>query len=143
MSYFIQEVLRPKVRSCFGENSTLEVNFGIGVTTGSVLVARVGMQGGDRNDLVWVGDSVNMAVKLSAYSKESDNLKNQNYVFISEEVFEKLPDSLKQKARNGGIGFLFATSVWSPVYPPRSEGIGLIRMENIQLNIILSLIQKN
>ena len=106
----------------------MAMNFGIGVTTGSVLVVRAGMQGKDKNDLVWVGDSVNMAVKLSSYSKDGENLLNQHYVFVSGEISEKISDLLKYpKNENTNLGaFSFSKSIWIQAYPPRSEGAGLI-----------------
>lgn len=93
MKWFCNFVLKPKIESYFAANSELqnmEFNFGIGIDSGKVLVVRGGMKGENNNDLVWVGNATNYAVKLS-------NLSAENYhIYISEETYSALNDTHKR-----------------------------------------------
>lgn len=92
MSWFCREVLKPKLDSYFENNSQLsdiEFDFGIGIDVGKVLVVRGGIKGSNNNDLVWVGNATNYAVKLSSLSKNGYN------IYISEDVYKKMADSSK------------------------------------------------
>lgn len=92
MAWFCKEVLRPKVEAYMSKNSQLDsmdFNFGIGIDVGKVLVVRGGMKGTNNNDLVWVGNATNYAVKLSG-------IKNPDMpIFISKEVYTKMAESSK------------------------------------------------
>jgi class 3 adenylate cyclase len=66
----------------------------VGVDTSSIFVARIGVR--NDNDLVWVGRAANYAAKLSAINEE-------NTVFISGEVFDKLMDSSKYGGQNNEL----------------------------------------
>lgn len=92
MSWFAQKVLKPKVESLFQNNQQLQgldFDFGIGIDVGKVLVVRGGIRGENNNDLVWVGNATNYAVKLSSLSKE------EYHVYISEDVYKNMLDSSK------------------------------------------------
>jgi len=94
MSWFAQKVLKPKLDTVFQNNRLLcdqeiEFDFGIGIDVGKVLVVRGGIRGGNNNDLVWVGNATNFAVKLSALSKDG------YHIYISEDVYKKMKKSSK------------------------------------------------
>lgn len=87
MSWFCRYVLKPKVESYFKNNHQLDgldFDFGIGIDVGKVLVVRGGIRGENNNDLVWVGNATNYAVKLSSASDDG------YYVFITEDVYENM-----------------------------------------------------
>jgi class 3 adenylate cyclase len=94
MSWFAQNVLKPKLDTIFNSNSSLsdqriEFDFGIGIDAGKVLVVRGGIRGENNNDLVWVGNATNYAVKLSSLSKEGKR------VYISDNIYKNMDDSSK------------------------------------------------
>lgn len=92
MSWFVKEVLRPRVGQYFHANKQLEdmnLDFDIGIDTGKVLVVRGGIKGNDNNDLVWVGNATNYAVKLSSITDDG------YHIFISEDVYKKMSDTSK------------------------------------------------
>jgi len=94
MSWFSQKVLKPKLDAVFQNNSQLqsdkiEFEFGIGIDVGKVLVVRGGIRGENNNDLVWVGNATNYAVKLSALGKEG------YHIYISEDVYKNMDRSSK------------------------------------------------
>jgi adenylate cyclase len=91
MSYFVQSILRPKVNNYIVNNrqlSNMSLSFGIGIDTGTVLVVRGGVRGENNNDLVWVGNATNYAVKLS-------NVKQNGHIRIMPSVYTALSDSNK------------------------------------------------
>jgi len=91
MSWFCKNVLKPKIESYFATNSqlsALDFDFGIGIDVGKVLVVRGGIKGENNNDLVWVGNATNFAVKLS-HIGEGYN------IYISEDVYKKMNDTTK------------------------------------------------
>ena len=119
MSHFLHEALGPKMKNCFDTAKHQDFHFGVGITTGFVLVIRGGIPGEENNDRVWVGDSVNTAVKISNYSKNS--IQTGDHVFISEEVFNELPEFLKNKNQKSGVhtGLLFrGRAFWTKALPP-------------------------
>ena len=92
MSWFCKKVIKPKVEAYFANNNQLEgldFDFGIGVDVGKVLVVRGGIRGENNNDLVWVGNATNYAVKLSSLSNNGYN------VFISEDMYKNMNKSSK------------------------------------------------
>lgn len=92
MSWFAQKVLQPKLATYFEANEQLEdvaFDFGIGIDLGTVLVVRGGIRGENNNDLVWVGNATNFAVKLSGLSKDG------YHIYITEEVYKKMNESSK------------------------------------------------
>ena len=71
MSYFVTDILKPKVDAYMRTNNDLvnmTLGFGIGIDIGQVLVVKGGFKGDNNNDLVWVGNPTNYAVKLSNIS---------------------------------------------------------------------------
>lgn len=93
MTWFVKEILKPKIQPRLSLNSQLQsidFDFGIGIDTGKVLVVRGGMKGDNNNDLVWVGNPANYAVKLSGLAKG-----NSFSTFITHDVYSKLNDNLK------------------------------------------------
>ncbi|HVL69289.1 MAG TPA: adenylate/guanylate cyclase domain-containing protein [Vicinamibacterales bacterium] len=97
MRWFGTELLKPKMDEYFEENTQLqgkEFDFGIGIDSGDVLVVRGGIRGENNNDLVWVANATNYAVKLS---KEGSS---PYYVCISERVYDNMKDSSKYGGSN-------------------------------------------
>lgn len=95
MSWFAQKVLKPKLDAVFQNNKQLSgkgigFDFGIGIDVGKVLVVRGGIRGENNNDLVWVGNATNYAVKLSGLSKTDGH-----HIYISEDVFKYMHESSK------------------------------------------------
>lgn len=92
MSWFMKNVLKPKMEAYFQNNSELQgflFDFGIGIDVGKVLVVRGGIRGENNNDLVWVGNATNYAVKLAELCKEN------YHVYISNDVYKEMNDSSK------------------------------------------------
>jgi class 3 adenylate cyclase len=94
MSWFAQKVLKPKLDVVFQNNQELrgqgiEFDYGIGIDAGKVLVVRGGIRGDNNNDLVWVGNATNYAVKLSHLSK------GDYHIYISKDVYDNMAKSSK------------------------------------------------
>jgi adenylate cyclase len=99
MSWFMQEVLQPKVESYLQYNQKLtdiEFGFGIGIHTGKVLIVRAGMKGEANNDLVWVGNATNYAAKLGSETSYAGRK-----IRITPDVYKKLNDNSKYATVNG------------------------------------------
>ncbi len=97
MNWFCKKILKPNLEQYFRKNSQLsdvEFNFGIGVDIGKVLVVRGGIKGSNNNDLVWIGNATNYAVKLSDLSKDGYN------IYISSDVYKNMSDSTKYNNSN-------------------------------------------
>jgi adenylate cyclase len=66
------------------------LDFGIGIDHGQILCVKAGLGRNDNhNDLVWLGDAVNRAVRLS------DRGRSPNHVVISNYCRENLDDTTK------------------------------------------------
>jgi len=92
MKWFCREILKSTLDSYFTSNQELQdldFDFGIGIDCGKILIVRGGMKGENNNDLVWVGNATNYAVKLSGLSKDGYN------IYISESVYKSLSDEQK------------------------------------------------
>lgn len=92
MAWFAKEVLKPKVESYFRSNQQLAdmiFDFDIGIDVGKILVVRGGIRGENNNDLVWVGNATNYAVKLSSIPDEG------YHIYISDDVYKTMHDSSK------------------------------------------------
>lgn len=90
MSWYCKNVLQPKLKKYFENNrqaADLEFDFGIGIATGTVLVVRGGIRGENNNDLVWVGNATNYAVKLSSLGS------SPKHVWITEDVYKNMHES--------------------------------------------------
>lgn len=93
MSWFAKKVLKPKMEAVFQNNQQLQgldFDFGIGIDVGKVLVVRGGIRGENNNDLVWVGNATNYAVKLSSITNNDGS-----YVYISKDVYDGMAESSK------------------------------------------------
>ena len=93
MSWFCKKILKPKIETFFENNNQLkdlEFNFGIGIDVGKVLIVRGGIKGESNNDLVWVGNATNYAVKFSSIN-DGDGYN----VFISKDVYDNMAKSSK------------------------------------------------
>jgi class 3 adenylate cyclase len=92
MSWFCQEILKPKMEEYFKKKqqiNDLDFNFGIGIDVGRVLVIRGGIRGDNNNDLVWVGNATNYAVKLSSRST------GDYHIYISADVYKNMDKTTK------------------------------------------------
>ncbi len=118
MMDFVKSILKPKLRSYFLNNKqaqNLAFDCGIGIDVGNIFVVKGGAKGNDNNDLVWVGNPTNYAVKLSAQSKVQvpsttssiPNTKIYN-IHITNRVYSELKPELK--TIKPGI---FPVSIWS------------------------------
>lgn len=95
MAWYCKNILKPKIESYFASNNQLKdliFDFGIGIDVGKVLVVRGGIRGENNNDLVWVGNATNYAVKLSSLSKDG------YHIYISKDVYK----SMNESSRLGG-----------------------------------------
>lgn len=74
-----------KINDQLENNSHNKVDFGIGIAQGEIMVAKSGKAGDDqtKQDLIWVGLPVYMAVELSDYARSPNNLWISNNVRTS------------------------------------------------------------
>lgn len=92
MVWFMNYILKPKMDKIIAGNQSLQgflFDFGIGIDVGKVLIVKGGYAGDNNNDLVWVGNPTNYAVK---YSKMH---KGDNKIHISNSVYKRLMDKAK------------------------------------------------
>lgn len=118
MMDFVNSVLKPKLKLYFLNNKqaqNLVFDCGIGIDVGNIFVVRGGAKGDNNNDLVWVGNPTNYAVKLSAQSKvQISNTINSTpttkiyNIHITNRVYSKLKPELKT-IKNG----IFSVNVWN------------------------------
>ena len=114
MMDFVNTILKPKINAYFNRNKQADNLFfdcGIGIDVGDVLVVRGGARGDNNNDLVWVGNATNFAVKLSAQTKKeietSEGRKTIKYnIHITNRIYNQLKPELKTLK-----GSLFST-IW-------------------------------
>jgi adenylate cyclase len=77
LKWYGREVLAPGMKKYFDNNDEaedLELDFGIGVHYGKVLVVKGGVRGDNNNDLVWVGNATNFAVRYSSLGSSPYNI---------------------------------------------------------------------
>lgn len=117
MMDFVKTTLKPKLKSYFTNNKQAQniiFDCGIGIDVGNIFVVRGGAKGDENNDLVWVGNPTNFAVKLSAQSKvdykDSNGLNTTTTynIHITNRVYSKLKPELKTIK---GVG-LFNSNIW-------------------------------
>ena len=73
-----------------------DIDFGIGIDHGKILATKVGIGGTDETkDLIWIGNAVNKAAKIS------DQCKSDYNIGISELVYNHLLDYVKYKEKDG------------------------------------------
>lgn len=72
-------------------NKYSAIDFGIGIDDGKVLCTKVGL-GGDSNtqDLIWIGNAVNKAVKLSDFARLPNAINISSYVYSNLNDQEKI-----------------------------------------------------
>lgn len=119
MMDFAKNILKPKLRTYFVSNKQLpNLNFdcGIGIDVGTVFVVKGGAKGDENNDLVWVGNPTNYAVKLSAQSKVETSSSISSIptttiynIHITNRVYANLKPELKTVKGNG----IFHSNIWS------------------------------
>lgn len=86
----VHDIINPALTRQYPK-TPYRLNHVVGVDTSSILVARIGVR--NDNDLVWVGRAANYAAKLCAIHEE-------NTIFITGEVFDKLKDVSKYGGQN-------------------------------------------
>lgn len=86
----VLDIINPALLKQYSESS-YRLKHVVGVDTSALFVARIGVR--NDNDLVWVGRAANYAAKLCAINEE-------NTVFITEQVFNKLSDDSKYGGQN-------------------------------------------
>lgn len=121
MSWFARKILKPKLDAIFQnnqqlQNNKIEFDFGIGIDTGKILVVRGGIKGENNNDLVWVGNATNYAVKLSDLSKDG------YHIYISEDVYKNMDKSSK-------FGGKPERDMWEPRSWTVMGGVNIYRSE--------------
>lgn len=94
MNWFWKNKLKPKLDAIFTKNGWLveegiEFDFWIWIDVGKVLVVRWGIRWENNNDLVWVGNATNYAVKLSHL------WRNDKHIWISADVYKNMAESSK------------------------------------------------
>lgn len=118
MMDFIKNILKPKLRTYFANNKqaqNLIFDCGIGIDVGNIFVVRGGAKGDDNNDLVWVGNPTNYAVKLSAQSKvlvtssTSETSTTTYNIHITNRVYSNLKPELK--TTKGTVGL--SVNIWN------------------------------
>ena len=74
-----------KISELLENEDVSKIDFGIGIAQGEIMVAKSGKAGDDqtKQDLIWVGLSVYMAVELSDYARSLNNIWISNNVRIS------------------------------------------------------------
>lgn len=60
------------------------LDFGIGIDYGKVLAKKVGISGSENKDLIWIGNGVNRATKIS------DKCRAPYHIGISDKLYRKL-----------------------------------------------------
>ncbi len=125
MKHFLTNDLMPhffRIKSQNQQLSSMEFNFGIGVTTGDVLVIKAGIGGENNRDLVWVAKETNHAVKLAEQSG------GEYHIHISSGVFSELSEDYKYMMSPATESPLlnllrFRTDIWETTLPPISMGL--------------------
>jgi len=117
MTWFCRKILRPKIETYFQNNNILqdiEFDFGIGIDVGKVLVVRGGIRGENNNDLVWVGNATNYAVKLSDLSVDG------YHIYISEDVYNNMDKPSK-------FGGTHNQNMWEPRSWTKMDNLSIYR----------------
>lgn len=100
MKYAIKELLNENLK--YYSN----IDFGIGIDYGSILATKVGVGGIDETkDLIWIGNAVNKATKIS------DKCKSDCNIGISKIVYDNILDYIKYTKRNTVFG-INNESIW-------------------------------
>ncbi|GAA14944.1 hypothetical protein GOALK_120_00020 [Gordonia alkanivorans NBRC 16433] len=103
INWAVEEVIRPAIRSNWSDGEDFyNISHRVGVDTGESLIVRGGAR--NNNDLISVGGAPNIAAKLS-------DLKNGYSTYITDRVFDELPDDLVYYESTG-----VRRSSWSKLY---------------------------
>jgi class 3 adenylate cyclase len=102
--------LRPKLKGTLNKISSCKIDFNfIGIHVGKVIIVRGGIRGENNNDLVWVGNATNKAVKLS-------DMAHDDYpIHVSDEVYKKMLRSVKYTVRDGVSTHMWSNHGWEAV----------------------------
>ncbi len=101
MKYMLSKVLGGRFRKYD------EVDFGIGIDWGEILVVKSGLKRDpNNNDLVWIGTPVNFAVRLG------DSASSPNHIKISEDVYNNLEDYVKYGNKKNFLGQNEQVDMW-------------------------------
>jgi class 3 adenylate cyclase len=86
INHVLKEIVQVEFNTQYPDDKYI-FNYGIGIDTSEILVAKTGVRGA--NDLVWVGNAANIAAKLSS-------LRNTQFkVLLTENSYNALHDSSK------------------------------------------------
>ncbi|MDD2653034.1 MAG: adenylate/guanylate cyclase domain-containing protein [Sulfurimonas sp.] len=102
MKYMItqDEIIRKK----FEKYSPID--FGIGLDHGKILCTKVGINGTNNRDLVWIGNVVNKSVKVG------DKLSSPYHIGISSFVYDNLTDEVKYHVEKDSWGYERKVDMW-------------------------------
>jgi class 3 adenylate cyclase len=75
----------------FSKKNIINISAGIGLSYGRALMVKAGLKGAGENGVVWIGDVVNTAAKLS---------KGENVVFLSDVFQSNLNDNKKSLCKS-------------------------------------------
>lgn len=91
MRYAITELLNDNLKRYS------DIDFGIGIDHGKILATKVGIGSTDETkDLIWIGNAVNKAAKIS------DKCSSSYHIGISKFVYENLKDYVKYHEKDNG-----------------------------------------
>ena len=85
INWAVKNIINPVLKECYPK-SDFQVRQVVGIDTGPLFAARIGIRGG--NDLVWVGSAANYAAKLTSLSADYPTR-------ITQRVFKVIDDSAK------------------------------------------------
>jgi class 3 adenylate cyclase len=80
IKYYLGHILKSK------QGNAINLDFGIGIDYGTILVAKVGSPGEFNNDLIWIGSPINKSANMG------NRAKSPNNIYISDKVLRKLCD---------------------------------------------------
>lgn len=99
MSYAIKEIINPLMKKL------TNLDFGIGIDYGKVLAKKVGISGGENKDLIWIGNGVNRATKIS------DKCRAPYHIGISDKLFRRLAgDMVYSRDSHGQIKSMWVSA---------------------------------
>lgn len=95
-----------------------DIDFGIGIDYGKILATKVGVGGTDETkDLIWIGNAVNKATKISDMCQSSYNIG------ISEKVYNNLLDNVKYVEEENFFGGKIKSDIWRRDYVTYNDKI--------------------
>ncbi|MER9914009.1 adenylate/guanylate cyclase domain-containing protein [Mesorhizobium sp. M0050] len=112
INYAVKQIVQPSLKANYPKSDYV-VRHIVGVDTSEIRAARTGVRGD--NDLVWVGNSANLAAKLTALSAEQPT-------WITKAVYDYLADGQKLGPKGENIWKKWQWSqhgddeIWSTTY---------------------------